>query len=389
MPVTRVAPRPRPLARAALAGLCAGLLALIAWPRAALAYPQFQLTTGADRCEACHVSPGGGGLLNAFGRDEAGSTVSQRGDGRLLHGLWQPPSWLELGGDLRGALGVKDHEDRTRVLGFPMQADLYTRVVVGAWSANVIAGLRGVAREPRPELLYRLASREHYLMYQPEAGSGLSVRLGRFFPVFGLRSQDHTAYVRRYLGQHTLEEPYTVALAHQGERSELHASLFAPQPVPILGAGPRAWGGALSYERRAREDTAAWAVQSRVAVTSEDVRAAAGVLGKLWVPTSQLLLLAELDVQRQSFDVGAARWQLAGYLGDTRMMLPGWMVTGALQLWDPDLALRSSSRGAAELNLQVFPLAHLELHLLGRLEAVGNDFDHPSLLGLLQLHYYL
>ena len=29
----------------------------------AAAYPRFQLATGAARCQDCHVSPGGGGLL--------------------------------------------------------------------------------------------------------------------------------------------------------------------------------------------------------------------------------------------------------------------------------------------------------------------------------------
>jgi hypothetical protein len=274
-------------------------------------------------------------------------------------------------------------------LAFPMQADLYARVIVGAWSVNVIAGVRGAARDPKPDLLYRLASREHYVMYQREAGSGLYVRAGRFFPVFGLRSQDHTAYVRRYLGQHTLEEPYALSAGYQGDRSEFHSSVFVPQPVPLLGAGPSASGATGYYERRSADDRAAWAVQGKLAVTWEDVRATVGAVGKLWIEPAGLLVLGEVDLQRQSFDIGAARWQLAGYLGATRLLSPGWMFTAAVQSWDPDLALRSSSRGAAELNLQYFPLAHLELHLLGRLEAVGNDFDRPGLLSLLQFHYYL
>jgi hypothetical protein len=356
---------------------------------AANAYPQFQLTTGADRCQLCHVSPGGGGLLTEYGRDEAGSSISPRGDGRLLHGLWEPPSWIGLGGDFRGALGIKDQEDRTRTLAFPMQADLYARAVFGSWSVNLIAGVRGAARDPKPEFIYRVASREHFVMYQREPGAGLYARAGRFFPVYGLRSQDHTAYVRRYLGQHTLEEPYTLAAGYQGESSELHVALFVPQPVPLLGSGPSASGASVYYERRIADDKAAWGVQSKLAITSEDVRATIGGVGKLWVESAGLSFLAELDLQRQSFEIGAARLQVASYLGATKMLLPGWMVTAAVQHWEPDLLLRSSTRGAAELNLQYFPLAHIELHLLGRLEAVGNDFDHPGLLGLLQLHYYL
>jgi hypothetical protein len=356
---------------------------------AAVAYPQFQLTTGADRCQACHVSPGGGGLLNAYGRDEAGSTIAPAGDGRLLHGLWEPPAWLGLGGDLRGAVGVKDQEDRTRTLAFPMQADLYARAAVGAWSFNLIAGVRGAARDPKPELIYRLASREHYLMYQREPGAGWYARLGRFFPVYGLRSQDHTAYVRRYLGQGTLEEPYALAVGHLGDHAEAHLTLFVPQPIAQLGAGPHSYGAAAFYERRVDEGRAAWAVQARLAASGQERRAGVGALGKLWLERAHLLVLGEFNLQRQSFEVGDARVQIGGYLGISRLFLPGWLLTAAVQQWEPDLLLRSSARTAAELNLQVFPRAHLELHWLGRLEGVGNDFDHPALLSLLQLHYTL
>lgn len=387
-PASRRAAAPGSLGAALLVAALVAL-ALLASAGVAAAYPQFQLTTGADRCQACHVSPGGGGLLEAYGRDEAGGTLSARGDGRFLHGLWEPPSWLLLGGDLRGALGGKVQEERRRTLAFPMQADLYSAVRLGAWSAILTAGVRGVARDPAPDLIYRLASREHYVMYQREPGSGTYARAGRFFPVFGLRSQDHTAYVRRYLGQHTLEEPYALSAGHLAGDWEAHAALFAPQPVPLLGAGPRAYGAAAYYERRVADGAAAWAVQSKLAKTGEDVRLAAGAVGKLWVERAGLLLLAELDVQRQSFDVGPARLQLASYLGASRLLLPGWMVTAAVQHWEPDLTLRSSARAATELNVQWLASAHLELHLLGRLEAVGNDLDHPGLLGLFQLHYFL
>ncbi len=372
--------------------LLAGLLvALACWltSSSAAAYPQFQLTTGADRCQACHVSPAGGGLISAYGRDEAGSTISPRGDGRFLHGLWEPPSWLSLGGDFRGALGVKHQDVRDRTLAIPMQADLSTELRFGAWSFALTAGARGVARDPKPEPQYRVASREHYLMYQREPGAGTYGRVGRFFPIYGLRSQDHTAYVRRYLGQHTLEEPYALAAGHFGEQWEAHAAVFAPQPSPFQGSGPRDWGATAYYERRFADDAAAWAVQSKLAVSGEDVRIAGGAIGKLWVESASLLFLAELDVQRQSFDVGEPRLQVASYVGASRLFLPGWMVTAAVQHWDPDLSLRSSARAATELNVQWLPTAHVELHLLGRLEAVGNDYDHPGLLGLLQLHYFL
>lgn len=377
------------LTAAAAALIAASALAVltVGADRAA-AYPQFQLSTDNARCAACHHAPGGGGLLNDYGRSEAGDTISRGGDGGFLHGLWEPPSWLQLGADLRGAAGLRYRDPTRETLLFPMQADVYVRAGTDTLTLNVTGGLRAAAREPRPPLVDRLASREHYLMWKP--GVGTYLRAGRFFPVFGLRSQDHTAYVRRYLGFGTLEEPYGVAAGTTGDDWEAHASVFVPSPVRALGAGVRASGVALYAERRLLGDTAVLAGQARVSIGPDDSRALAGVVGKRWFAGAGVMLMGELDLQRQWFDAARAptRYQLASYLGASKTVVHGVMVGAALHRWQPDLTLRSS-RDAFEVNVQYFPRAHLELHLLARGSAAGNDLDDPALLTLLQLHYYL
>ncbi len=367
-------------------------LALVLTGGDAIAYPQFQLAAGAERCQLCHLSPAGGGLLSDYGRSETGDTISGRGDGSLLHGAWTPPDWLALGGDARGVVLVKQLDgEAVDLLAFPMQLDLYARAVGGPVSLNVTVGLRGAARD-RPAasaVTDWLASREHYLMYQ-RADDGPYLRAGRFFPVFGLRTQDHTAYPRRYLGQHTLEEPYAVGAGTTGTGWEAHTSAFVPNPVANTGAGPRATGATAYYERRLAADTRAIAAQAKVAVTGDDRRYTVGAVGKWWLEGPALMVLSELDAQVQTFaGDGAARLQLIGYLGVTRMMLPGWMIGGAVQRFAPDLMLRGSTRTAVELDLQAFPWAHVEVHLLMRAEATGGDTLTPNLLSLLQLHYFL
>ena len=349
------------------------------------AYPQFQLTTGTDRCIACHFSPAGGGLLTDYGRDEAGSTISRGGDGRFAHGAWTPPSWLQLGADLRGVTFAKLREPDTDVAAFPMQTDLYVRAGTPTYSFAMTLGSRST-RSPSPPIQERLTSREHYVMYERE--SGTYVRAGRFFPVYGIRSQDHTAYVRRYLGFHTLEEPYGVAAGTFDVAWEAHVSAFVPRPADFLGSGVKASGVAGYYERRFLDDTAAFATQARVGVSEDDTRVAVGAIGKRFMPEAELLLLGEVDLQRQSFaDVGGTRWQLASYLAASKFVARGWMIGAALHRWHPDLTLRSA-RDAFEINVQFFPRAHFELHLLTRITGEG-DFDDPGLLSLLQLHYYL
>jgi hypothetical protein len=366
--------------------IAAALVALTA--ARAHAYPQFQLSTGADRCQACHFSPSGGGLLNDYGRDEAGDTISGGGDGRFLYGAWSPPSWLALGLDLRAAAGAKDSLDAAYGLGFPMQSDIYVRAGGSkGWSFTAILGLRDSARPPAAPWIDMLASREHYVMYQ---GDSWYVRAGRFFPIFGMRTQDHTIYVRKFLDLGILQEPYGVAAGTFGADWEAHVSAFGPDPTPFLGAAPDDFGIAAYYEHRIHDDQAAWAAQTRIEGGPDARQALVGGVGKWWLDGAKTMLLGELDVGAQTFPHGGpARGQLAAYAGATWMLKPGWMFGGDLQAWKADLLLTGDSRTATSINVQWLPRAHWEVHLLGRVEAQALRYSHPEWLSLLQLHYYL
>jgi hypothetical protein len=369
---------------------CAVLALSLGAARPAHAYPQFQFSLDRGSCGTCHYSSAGGGLLDDYGRDAAQTAVSRGGDGRFLHGLWAPPSWLALGGDARLAVGDHQVAGSNERFAFPMQLDLYARAALSGFSVNFTAGLSGAARDPVAPVFERLASREHYAMYER---SEFAVRIGRFYPVFGLRLADHTAYVRRFLGFGLLEQPYALELSRLDDRSELRVAGFVPQPIEFLGAGYRARGAAAAYERRisdAPDGAAAVGLQARFALGDDERRYTLGAIARWWMPGAGLLWLAELDVQRQALRAaGVSRAQLAGYLASSTWLTRGVLVTAAFHLWDPDIALRGSSRTAIELDLQYFPRAHAELHLLVRGSAEGNDLDAPGALTLLQLHYYL
>jgi len=379
---------------------------LVLAPRDARAYPQFQLVHDTE-CGTCHLSPAGGGLLNSFGRDEAGSTISRGGDGRLLHGAWDPPEWFAIGGDFRFAfagrrtratdadLGADPADpDRPEVvrhdlLIFPMQADVNLRFSKGNFAFALTAGVRGVARgedDEQPVLVERLGSREHYVEYT--FGKRL-VRAGRFFPVFGLRLPDHTAFVRRFMGFNILEEPYALEFAHRGNATELHLTAFVPQPIPLLGSGLRRAGATALVEHRFGDDLILGG-QGRVAIGEHDGLFTAGTIAKRWFPEAGVLLLAELDIQRQTFrGNGPGRTQIAGFGQVSKWATRGVLVSSALHLWEPDLTLRSTTRHAFELAAQIFPRAHFEVVVLLRAAAQGGTVEDPSYLGLLQLHYYL
>jgi hypothetical protein len=356
----------------------------------AAAYPQFQLSTANARCSLCHIAPAGGGLLNEYGRSESGDTISQfGGNGAFLYGVYDEPSWLKLGVDLRGAGLFKKQTEDPEYYAFPMQGDTYLYLRGGAFSLYAVGGPRAQVRTPRDSVLDRFGSREYWLMWRPKT-TGWYARAGRFLAPFGLRSQDHTIYTRRYLGLHSWEETYNVSVGHATDEQEVHITAHTAVPYEIQGNGPRATGGTILWERRLAEDKAVLGAQARALISDDDRTYIVGGIGKYYFEGARTLVMAELNLAAQEFtEVGPTRPQLAGYLEATYWPLTGFMIGAALQRYDEDMSVGKLSRNAAQLTLQYFPLAHWEVMLLGRVETQGAEYDDPTSMAMLQLHYYL
>jgi hypothetical protein len=366
----------------ALIVLVAGALA-----RTVNAYPQFQLSTGASRCSQCHVSPAGGGLLNSHGRDSLTETIARAGDGAFLHGTWEPPAWLVLGGDFRGAAGaVRDGSDASpEALVFPMQADGYAQARLGPLSAVLAVGFRGSARGRTTQVLDRVGSREHYLMWRP-ASQGPFVRAGGFMLPYGLRLAEHPSYTRRFGGSGYEEEPLALSGGFATNEHELHLTAFTAAPVRCTGLGCARAGAAVLYERRLAERTAL-GVQARAATLPPEMgfhQVGGGATGKHAFERLPLLLMAELDYDARTFrEAGYTGHQLIGLVGATFFATRGLMVTAIGEAFAEDLRARRATRTAGSLELQLFPWAHVELVVYGRVT------DRRSADALLILHYTL
>ena len=378
----------------ARAWICAGAaIAMLAAAPAASAYPEFQFSTGNTRCNMCHFSPDGGGLINNFGRFAAGNEISRGGDGSFMHGLVDEPDWLRTGADFRLAAMMRDNSADPELALFPMQGDVYTQLSGGDFSLSVTLGVRAQVREA-DALLSRVVSREHYAMWRPST-TGPYARAGRYFPTYGFRSVDHTSYMRRFLGLHSFEETYTVGGGVVENDWELHANAYVPAPVAPLDfsspavVGRAASGGALYYEHRFGRQGSVGA-QTKIDFTSDDARYLAGLLGKWYFEAPSLLVMSQLDLGRQTFDFdpGPGRNQLAAHLGLNYFPLQGLMVGAAVERFDADLNV-PVARDALRLSAQFFPLAHWEVLAMTRLETQGGDRGDPALLGMLMLHYYL
>jgi hypothetical protein len=380
-----------------------GLLLLSFSAGSAQAYPQFQFSSGTQRCAQCHYSPAGFGLLTAWGRDEAADTISAKGgDGGFLHGLVTLPSALALGGDIRYAAienavgGTRSPEFAT----FPMQAELYARAALGetGFSLYVAGGIRGITRDVNGSFASHLTSvisREHYAMWKPSA-SGPYARVGRFYAPYGLRLAEHVYFVRRYSGFNLYEETYNASGGYLAENWEVHVTAFTPPPKSfpdsLQSVGMRASGGAAYGELRFAS-TALLGVQSRVAINSEQRLIQGGVVGKLWLDAAKVLAMGELDLQRRDVTLAAKTGynQSITYLGLNFFPVKGLMAAVVYERFQEDLRVISTARSAFDIEVSVFPYAHMEVMLFGRYQYSGSgaaDGDTGSL-GMLQLHYYL
>jgi hypothetical protein len=383
--------------------------ATFGFARRASAYPQFQFSSGTNKCSQCHFSPAGGGLLSSWGRSESGDTISMGGDGAFLHGAVKLPSWIALGFDLRlaGTRNDDGGQESPRTAFFPMQSDAYVRFAFNdAFSLYLEGGVRGEVRPASGfsetgagQINYdfgtaadRFISREHYLMWRPSA-TGPYARLGRFYAPYGIRFVEHIYFVRRYTGYELYNETYNASGGYVADAWELHLTAFTPPPSgfpdPLQSVGARESGGAAYFERRFAE-MSALALQARAGVGKEVSRYQGGLVGKLWIEPAKLLFLAETDFINQR--VSAASYnqnQFVSYTGVNWFPIRGLMVAPFYERFQENLAVKGTGRNAFNFQINVFPYAHCEVILLGRYQTVGTQGQPATTLMMAQLHYYL
>jgi hypothetical protein len=377
----------------ALAGAAAMTFLTIA--PAAHAYPQWQFSSGTSRCNQCHFSPAGGGLLTGYGRDAVGEDVSTwQGNGGVLHGAVDLPAWLALGLDARGAaLHHQAGNPRSPWSVFPMQADLQARVAfTDAFSLQATAGYRGRARsadEPladdnyHPGAASAFISREHFLMWRP-AALGVYVRAGRFAAPYGLRLAEHTTYVRRDLGFNLLEEGYAVSGGTVQNDWELHLTAFGPDF--LRQTGNREAGGAALFETRLI-DRVALGADARAGFAHGAGRTQAGIFGKGYFAPLRTMLMSELDLVHHTVSNFAATEQFVGLAGLTVFPVRGLWLTAFLERNQTAVSVRDSATNAIDGQINWFPAPHFELVALGRAQKPSGQRAAQTL--LFQLHYFL
>jgi hypothetical protein len=366
-------------------------IALLILPRFAFALPRFAARTSM-RCLQCHVSPGGGGPRNAYGRMFGTEWLPlQFGEQDWIEGGEEEvvvpfdgaiTEWLAVGADLRAvyALLAPEEQEVTSTF-FLMQADLYHALRLGphlsvVLDIGVYSGFEAWALlRPFPDLEV----------------VDILVRAGRFFPQYGVRFDNHTVFTRERVGfgpgaQDTglevgLDSRYlAISLAllngtvgdvfdlpKQAHRSFDKAALGRLELRVSANSFRLSAGGSFYYNRNFDRASPLFFGQvdpMRALEGLDEIRAG----GFLTLNLGRFTLLGEAAWVRDDFyaaDV-ETRTGLATYAELNAVLLQGFEVQLGWEVSDPNLSVRSRLDHRFSVSLELFPIVFTELRAMAR-----------------------
>jgi hypothetical protein len=186
------------------------------------AFPEM-VRHGYSNCTACHASPSGGGILNAYGRSTSQAVLSAFGQEREslpLYGAVPLPEAFQIQAFIRGIQTYQDTPQARSGDSQFMQADLEASVTLEQFTVVASGGLDPNLLSGKPSNDRKVFSREHYVIYRPAltALENTSIRLGKFMMDYGIHEPDHTTSTRQGLGWGPYSESYNLELGYQGER---------------------------------------------------------------------------------------------------------------------------------------------------------------------------
>ncbi len=289
-------------------------------PRRAHAYA-WMIGHGYAGCAGCHLDPSGAGLLNEFGREEAGDTLRSRYGSdpppvEPFFGLWKNPDWLLTGGSFRdGIFFMKAGAAPYSQQNILMQADLRVGIDAGRWRAAGTLGVLPNGDFPAAVVTSSggpsLVAREYWVGYTFE-NDAILLRAGRINVPYGIRSIEHTLFVRQATQtdiNDTQEHGIALSLRWSGLRGELMAIAGNYQESPDAYR-QRGYSGYLEWSPQGRY---AFGVNSLVTYAKQDVslgvanlRQAHGLTVRA-SPVERLVLLGEADYVAEGLS-GQPHW---------------------------------------------------------------------------------
>ena len=313
--------------RAALALPLAILLAV-----SGLTLPRFSAEYAVP-CKQCHINPNGGGMRNEFGNHAmAFNELCLPQTKKYFADKYRSPR-------LGGAATV-GFDSRYLVFDdlslFRMQTDAFVN----------IEPMAGIAYQIR---FWQEGVTENYALLQFDDQRHF-IKLGRFYPAFGLRAADHTAFVRTVTGHTPLLYLDGISFGTDLAGTQVVAELFDRDGQGIYGLH--------AYRPFALEPFglligASLRLSEKVGGTNDPAPHSRSLFGAL--SYDRFTLLGECDL------VGTDNDTLAVYGNLTTRLEYGFYLIGEYNFLDRNRSLSDGVEEFVRLSLEIFPIPFFEL----------------------------
>jgi hypothetical protein len=333
-------------------------------------------------CATCHTDPSGGFLLTAYGRAQRQTFLSTFGRGagdaevdarsEFAFGLVKLPDSVNLGFSQRNlVLYEKPDGSAGTARHVWMQTDARAALDFGKIEA---AGSLGFAHEgglaaaitSRPK--DNLVSREFWVGYRFGDAGDDRLRVGRLYLPFGLRTLDHTLYVRNATQTDLdTQQQYGAAFFHQSDsyRFEVMAVAGNYQLRPDVYRA-RGYSGYVELNPASRLGVGLSSLLTyqgesfNANISGAALRGAHGPFAR-WAPIPTLALMTEWDVLHEGSTQGAS--PIVGVAG---MVQADWeAVQGVHVAVTPEVYAPDTQQGGvgyrAWLTAAWFPYPHFDL----------------------------
>lgn len=203
----------------------------------AWAFPEMVIH-GYGNCISCHSSPTGGGLLTPYGRALSKELLSTKSKGpaesgseQFLKNWFTPPKNILIGGDIRFMQMFLDNQHETSGRNVLMQADIESQIAISP-KIRILASAGRQEISNSKKITDFFISRRHWISFLlgKEDLEKYQLRIGRFFPAYGLNIPEHTTVTRRGLGFDQNQESYNIEYSYLGEDWNINLTLVAGRP---------------------------------------------------------------------------------------------------------------------------------------------------------------
>ena len=370
-------------------------LSLLIMSSIMLGVPRFALENGAS-CQLCHINPTGGGLRNDYGNTLfALDELPMRTSESLSEDPWDGVinRYLQFGGDGR----FQTHMTKSSASGnqyyvplFPMQADIYAHFTP---SENVSFFTRTNLSGTMPN--------EFWLLMNFDALDSW-LKIGRSIPDYGIRLDDHSAYIRGG----NIRNTYGM----QGM-----GLFFTPDKLPsLIEFGFKPWNGVritssianrfisggeqfYGFSDRFTDKTYTHKISFIksyfeiihtnlvLSYLTESVVRSVGVSGG--ISTGRATWTFEVD--KTDYWTGDSLQSLTLYHEFSYNIRQGLTAVGRYEYFDPDHHLRNGSVQRITAGIELFPRYGLQYIIQARFVYLENiEFTKPDPEFLIQVHYW-